>query len=98
MAPFKVVIVGGSVAGLTLANILERYNIDYVVLEKHSEIAPQLGASLGVFPHGARILDQLGVYSKIEGIMMPVNESQSFGPDGLALAPPEPFGDMMDEM
>lgn len=52
---------GGSVAGLTLANILERYKIDYVVVEKHATIAPQLGASIATLPHGARILDQLGL-------------------------------------
>lgn len=37
---FKVVIVSGSVSGLTLANMLEKLNIDYVVLEGYKEIAP----------------------------------------------------------
>ncbi|KAJ5192502.1 hypothetical protein N7449_008644 [Penicillium cf. viridicatum] len=58
---FKVVIVGGSVAGLSLANMLETVNIDYVILEAHEEIAPQVGASIRLMPNGLRILDQLGL-------------------------------------
>ncbi|KXH43032.1 FAD binding domain-containing protein [Colletotrichum simmondsii] len=58
----KIVIVGGSVAGLALANMLEKFNIDYVVLEAYPEIAPQVGASIGLLPNGLRILDQLGCY------------------------------------
>lgn len=57
---FKVVIVGGSVSGLTLANMLEKLNVDYVVLESHKTIAPQIGASIGLQANGLRILDQLG--------------------------------------
>ena len=57
---FKVVIVGGSVSGLTLANMLEKLNIDYVVLESYKTIAPQVGASIGLQANGFRILDQLG--------------------------------------
>ncbi|KAI0202487.1 hypothetical protein F4808DRAFT_459082 [Astrocystis sublimbata] len=63
---FRVIIVGGSVAGLTLALCLERAGIDYVVLEARREISPQVGASIGIFSNGARILDQLGVYDTIE--------------------------------
>lgn len=58
--PFRVVIVGGSVAGLTFVNMLQANDIDYVVLEAYSKIAPQVGASIGMLPHGNRILDQLG--------------------------------------
>ncbi|KAJ3962256.1 hypothetical protein N0V92_000987 [Colletotrichum tropicale] len=60
--PFRVVIVGGSVAGLALANMLEKFDIDYVVLEAYPDIAPQVGASIGLLPNGLRILDQLGCY------------------------------------
>ncbi|CAG9949055.1 unnamed protein product [Clonostachys rosea f. rosea IK726] len=59
---FRVVIVGGSVAGLALANMLEKFDIDYVVLEAYPDIAPQVGASIGLLPNGLRILDQLGCY------------------------------------
>lgn len=63
--PFKVIIVGGGVAGLTLANCLKLANIDYVLLEARGDIAPQVGASIGILPNGCRIFDQLGVYDKI---------------------------------
>ncbi|EOD43355.1 putative fad binding domain-containing protein [Neofusicoccum parvum UCRNP2] len=62
---FRVVIVGGSIAGLTLALALEKNNIDFVVLEAYPEIAPQVGASIAVLPNGFRILDQLGCFEDI---------------------------------
>ncbi|KXH41096.1 hypothetical protein CSIM01_03302 [Colletotrichum simmondsii] len=62
---FKIIIVGGSISGLSLANMLERSDIEYILLERHSIIAPQLGASIGLLPSGLRILDQLGCYEKI---------------------------------
>src|SRR5450756_163652 len=70
---FKVVIMGGSVAGLTLANMLQANDIDYVVLEAYSKIAPQVGASIGMLPHGNRILDQLGLFDKILSLAPPVD-------------------------
>lgn len=62
---FRVIIAGGGLAGLTLANALERAGIDYILLEARDEIAPHVGASLGIFPNGSRILDQLGCYDNI---------------------------------
>ncbi|THC93389.1 hypothetical protein EYZ11_007146 [Aspergillus tanneri] len=59
--PFKVIIIGGSIAGLTLAHCLDKAGIDYVVLEKRKEVTPQEGASILILPHGGRILDQLGI-------------------------------------
>ncbi|KAH7011163.1 FAD binding domain protein [Ilyonectria destructans] len=62
---FKVVIAGAGVAGLTLANMLEKLDIDYIVLEAYRQIAPQVGASIGLFPNGLRILDQIDCYEPI---------------------------------
>ncbi|EXJ66717.1 uncharacterized protein A1O5_09912 [Cladophialophora psammophila CBS 110553] len=70
---FKVVIGGGSITGLTLANILQLYDIDFVVLESYGDIAPQVGASIGILPHGNRILDQLGLYQKILELCPPLD-------------------------
>lgn len=53
---FRVIIAGGGIAGLTLANALQLANIDYVLLEGRNVIAPQVGASIGIGPSGARIL------------------------------------------
>ncbi|KAK8127358.1 FAD binding domain protein [Apiospora sp. TS-2023a] len=63
--PFKVIIAGGGVAGLTLAAMLEKFDIDYVLLEAHQEFYPDVGASIGLMANGLRILDQLGIYERI---------------------------------
>lgn len=70
---FKVIIAGGSVAGLSLANMLQKNGIDYLVLEAYPEIAPQVGASIGLIPHGLRVLDQLGVYEDIRKLVHPLD-------------------------
>ncbi|KAL2817621.1 hypothetical protein BJX63DRAFT_429666 [Aspergillus granulosus] len=81
---FKVIIVGGSIAGLTLAHCLDRAQIDYVILERRTEVAPQEGASLGIMPNGARILQQLGLYSKLEELIHPLKEAHLNYPDGFS--------------
>ncbi|KAF8858030.1 FAD/NAD(P)-binding domain-containing protein [Acephala macrosclerotiorum] len=73
---FKAIIVGGSVAGLTLAHMFERAGIDYVLLEARDTISPQLGASIVIMPNGARILDQMGLYEELRNtIMTPMAKS-----------------------
>lgn len=62
---FKVIIAGGSIAGLSLALMLEKNGIDFVVLEGYPNIAPQVGASIGVLANGLRILDQLGCCDEV---------------------------------
>ncbi|KAL8788616.1 MAG: hypothetical protein Q9195_007211 [Heterodermia aff. obscurata] len=79
---FRVIIVGGSIAGLMLAHCLHRAGIDYLVLEARDDIAPQLGASVGIMPNGARILDQLGLFEPIEAAIQPLLESHVLYPDG----------------
>ncbi|KIA75418.1 hypothetical protein HK57_00138 [Aspergillus ustus] len=79
----KVIIVGGSIAGLTLAHCLARLpNVDFVILEKRAEIAPQEGASIGILPHGGRILDQLGLFEEIERHVEPLTTAHVSYPDG----------------
>ncbi|KAI1074596.1 FAD binding domain protein [Whalleya microplaca] len=71
MAPrekFHAIIVGGGVAGLTLAVMLEQFDIEYTLLEAHKEIAPAVGASIGLFPNGLRIIDQLGCYETVRKV------------------------------
>ncbi len=58
---FTVIIVGGSVAGLTLAHALNRANINWILLEGHHEMAARTGAGIQIQPNGARVLDQLGL-------------------------------------
>lgn len=63
---FKAIIVGGSVAGLTLAHTLSKAGVDYVLLETRDAISPQLGAGILLMPNGARILDQMGLLDKMK--------------------------------
>ncbi|KAH7220193.1 hypothetical protein BKA60DRAFT_596489 [Fusarium oxysporum] len=84
--PFRVVIVGASVAGLSLANMLQANAIDFLVLEAYPTIAPQVGASIGLLPHGNRILDQLGLYEKVMEIAPPIQIFNFRDSDGQILA------------
>ncbi|KAF4545414.1 FAD binding domain containing protein [Lasiodiplodia theobromae] len=94
----KVIIVGGSITGLTLANMLERIGVDYVLLEAHSEIAPQVGASIGMWPYGLRILDQLGCYEPIRALIdKPLERGVLVGPDGKPLLTTENLSDHIEE-
>jgi 2-polyprenyl-6-methoxyphenol hydroxylase-like FAD-dependent oxidoreductase len=79
---FKVIIVGGSIAGLTLAHCLQRGGIDFVVLEAHDEIAPQVGASIGILPNRARVLDQLGLWNDVEDLIEPILHTWIWTRDG----------------
>jgi len=62
---FRVIIAGGGIAGLTLANSLQKANIDYLILEGRNEIAPHVGASIAISANGGRVLDQLGIYEEL---------------------------------
>ncbi|KAK1985380.1 hypothetical protein LZ30DRAFT_584207 [Colletotrichum cereale] len=61
----QVVIVGGGITGLTLALMLQNVGVDYVLLEAYDTVTPNVGASIGLYPNGLRILDQLGCYQDI---------------------------------
>ncbi|KAJ5505024.1 hypothetical protein N7463_007898, partial [Penicillium fimorum] len=80
---FKVVVVGGSISGLTLAHGLEKLGIDYVVLEKRDQIAPQEGTFIGLLPNGSRVLEQLGLFANnIEKQVQPLTVTHLAWGDG----------------
>jgi FAD dependent monooxygenase len=83
-ASFKVIIIGGSITGLTLAHCLDHAGIDYVVLEKHRDVHPQLGAAITFMPNGARILDQLGLFSDVVEASTPLDVTWHVFPDGFS--------------
>lgn len=62
--PFRVIIVGAGVAGLTLAHCLDKAGIDYLVLDK-GVVAPPFGTTITIQPHGCRILHQLGILDDV---------------------------------
>jgi len=79
---FRVVIVGGGIAGLTLANALERAHIDYVLLEAREKIGPHAGASIAFFANGCRILDQLGCFDAVDAESEPLRWIAEHLPSG----------------
>ncbi|KAK4235378.1 FAD/NAD(P)-binding domain-containing protein [Achaetomium macrosporum] len=78
---FRVLIAGGGVAGLTLANALEQAGIDYLLLEKR-DIAPRMGAYIGVLCHTARVFDQLGVWNRMRDASLGLTGRQHFDEHG----------------
>ncbi|KAH8691172.1 flavoprotein monooxygenase [Talaromyces proteolyticus] len=79
---FRVIIVGGSISGLTLAHCLTRVGISHMVLEKRDEIAPQEGASIGLWPNGSQVLQQLGLYDDLDKFTEPLRKLHVSYPDG----------------
>ncbi|KAL4800038.1 FAD/NAD(P)-binding domain-containing protein [Aspergillus venezuelensis] len=94
-APFRVIIVGGSIAGLTLAHCLERAGIDYVVLEKHVDIFAEPGISIGLMPNGPRILEQLGIYADVDKLYQPIKKIYQCFPEGFCLETDSPGNILM---
>ncbi|KAI5919350.1 hypothetical protein F4810DRAFT_703618 [Camillea tinctor] len=78
---FKVIIAGGSIVGLALANALDRAGIDFIVLEKR-EIAPHLGASISMLCHNSRVYEQLGLVDVINNATVPLVDRHHFNKDG----------------
>lgn len=79
---FRVIISGGGIAGLTLANALQLGGINFVLLERRNTIAPQVGASIGILPNGARILDQIGCFDEIFDMVEPLHHHANHREDG----------------
>lgn len=83
---FRVIIIGGSIGGLALAHCLHRAGIDHIVLEKSRDAAPQVGASIGILPNGARVLDQLQLYDAVESLTEPLSTATISYADGFSFS------------
>ncbi|KAI0157184.1 FAD/NAD(P)-binding domain-containing protein [Hypoxylon sp. FL1284] len=81
-APFRVIVVGAGVAGLTASHCLQKAGIDHVVLERRDEVAPAEGASIAMYPQGSRILHQLGCLKPVEDACKPDTKWWMNRPDG----------------
>jgi 2-polyprenyl-6-methoxyphenol hydroxylase-like FAD-dependent oxidoreductase len=79
---FRVIVGGGGISGLTLANALEKAGIEYILLEARDTIAPQVGASIGFSANGCRILDQLGCFDDIAQDTVPLRDFHNRYEDG----------------
>ncbi|KAL8976008.1 MAG: hypothetical protein Q9205_007905 [Flavoplaca limonia] len=80
---FRAIIVGGGVAGLVASHTFSKAGIEHIVLERGSEAAPPTGASIAIYPHGARILQQLGILEQTKAIADPLEDgATNRWPDG----------------
>lgn len=75
--PFRVIIAGGSVAGLTLANVLDKAGIDWVLLEKR-DVVPNVGQTILVMPCTTLIFEQLGIHKLLEEVGIPIKTREHF--------------------
>lgn len=62
--PFKVIVVGAGIAGLTVALGLKKAGHEVLILERVHQIA-EVGAGIQVAPNAARILGRLGLLSEV---------------------------------
>lgn len=67
--PFRAVIVGAGLVGLTAAHILSKAGIDFIILEKHDTPLSPHGTTLALWPHTIRIFDQLGLLEAVQPIL-----------------------------
>ncbi|KAK4075352.1 uncharacterized protein Triagg1_4473 [Trichoderma aggressivum f. europaeum] len=68
MTNLKVIIVGGGPVGLTAAHALHKAGIDFTVLERGNEVAPDVGAAICLAPPTLRILHQLGLLDQLQDL------------------------------
>ncbi|KAG9255589.1 uncharacterized protein F5Z01DRAFT_548997 [Emericellopsis atlantica] len=82
---FKVIVVGGGPAGLTAAHALQLAGIDFVVLERRTNIIEDLGASLVLGPPSLRVMHQFGILGDLLGVGHEIIRNRSFDSDGNVL-------------
>lgn len=79
--PFRIVIVGGGLVGLTAAHILSKTDIDFVILERHENLAPEFGSLLSLWPPTFRIFDQLDLQDALEPVLNPIDRGVTLSAD-----------------
>ena len=80
--PFRVIVVGAGIAGLTASHCLQKAGLAHIVLERRGEVDPAEGASFALYPHGARIFRQIGCLEAAEASCKPCLRFYSRGPEG----------------
>lgn len=81
-SPFRAIIVGGGPVGLLMAHALNRAGIDWIILERDSQIPGPSGASVCLWPHSLRLLDQLGLLGEAKRCGMSMSAKHNHHPDG----------------
>ncbi|KAI0474665.1 FAD/NAD(P)-binding domain-containing protein [Xylaria cf. heliscus] len=79
---FRAIIIGGGPIGLTIANGLKKANLDFLILERYPTIVSESGAGIMLWPHSARVFDQLGLLEACEGRYIQLQDKTSIHLDG----------------
>ncbi|GKZ25541.1 hypothetical protein AbraCBS73388_001182 [Aspergillus brasiliensis] len=82
LRPCKVIVAGGGVAGLSLALMLEKHGIDYLLLEAYPKVVATVGAGIALAPNGLRIIEQLGCYEDLQKCSAGADQVHVRKPDG----------------
>lgn len=80
----RIVIIGGGMAGLTLAGHLQRRGIRPVVIEQSPEYG-RVGFSIGLYPFSSGTLRETGVYQRFAQLSLTVQEYLMFDGHGREL-------------
>jgi 2-polyprenyl-6-methoxyphenol hydroxylase-like FAD-dependent oxidoreductase len=79
---YEVAIVGGGIAGATLAIMCEKFDIDYIMLEARNSVQADRGSGIILQPNGLQILDQLGLMDVLEDALVPLASWVTLDGDG----------------
>ncbi|KAF9206088.1 hypothetical protein BGZ49_003016, partial [Haplosporangium sp. Z 27] len=69
----KAIIVGGGIAGLSIALMMEFAGIEYEILERYTGDEPEVGAALILGPPVLRLLEQMGLLEQVENKSKPLS-------------------------
>ncbi len=92
--PFRAVIIGGGPVGLCLAHALELAGIDYVLLERKEAVVEESGFGLALWPHGVRVLDQIGLLEEGTDMQLPMKDKYNLWPDGSEITHSDLYDDI----
>ncbi|KAI1475325.1 putative monooxygenase [Daldinia eschscholtzii] len=95
--PFRIVIVGGGLVALTTAHILSKTDIDFVILERHDNLTPEIGSLLNLWPPTFRILDQLDLRDVIDPVLNPINRGITMSADDGTIFTSWAPGDLIEQ-
>lgn len=83
---FRAIIIGGGPVGLLMAHALNHAGINWTILEREPLIPSPSGASVCLWPHTLRLLDQLGLLGEAKKCGMTMSHKYNHRPDGSELA------------
>lgn len=95
--PFRVVIAGAGLVGLTAAHILTKAGIDFVILEKHKTIIPPVGSVMTLWPQTFRVFEQLGLNDILESFVETLNTNFVISADDTSQLDVSTFPDLIEK-